>query len=341
MRRQEYLTITEHRSGREIAFPDDILQSSIMTSRILVLGAAGRFGFAAAQAFRDAGWMVTSLVRPGAGQRAPMGTEIIQAEALDPDAVVRAAEGADVILHALNPTITAWSRQALPLAFSAVTAAESVGATLLFPGNLYNYGSPLPPVIDESTPMRAASHKGRLRIAIEDRMQEAAEERGVRIIVLRAGDFFGAGRGSWLDLVIAKDITRLKLNYPGPLEVVHEWAYVPDLVAALVRLAAIRATLKPFETFGFPGHAVTGRQFTQALARAVRNRLRVKRMSWWLIRALSPFMPLPHELAELRYLWKEPHRIDGDKLKAAIGDIPHTPLDVAAARAIQDLAVNI
>src|SRR6185295_17949546 len=32
---QEYPTATKHGSGREIAFPDDILQSSIMTSRIL------------------------------------------------------------------------------------------------------------------------------------------------------------------------------------------------------------------------------------------------------------------------------------------------------------------
>jgi nucleoside-diphosphate-sugar epimerase len=312
-----------------------------MTSRIIVLGAAGRFGFAAAEAFREAGWMVTSLVRPGGRKRAPMGTEIIEAQALDHDAVAKAAEGADVVLHALNPAITVWSKQALPLAYSAITAAETAGATLIFPGNIYNYGSPLPPVIDETAPMRASSYKGRLRIAIEDRMQEAAEERGVRTIILRAGDFFGAGRGSWLDLVIAKDITRLRLTYPGPLDVVHEWAYVPDMAAALVRLANIRATLKPFETFGFPGHAVNGEEFTRALAKAVRNRLRVKRMSWWLIHALGPFMPLPHELAELHYLWKEPHRINGDKLKAAIGEIPHTPLDVAATRAIQDLAVNV
>jgi nucleoside-diphosphate-sugar epimerase len=313
-----------------------------MTSRILVLGAAGRVGAAAAAAFREAGWMVSSLVRPGTARRAPRGTEIIEADALDHDAIARAADGADVVLHALNPAITAWSKQALPLAYSAVTAAERAGATLIFPGNIYNYGSPMPALIDETTPMRASSHKGRIRIAIEDRLQEAAEERGVRTIILRAGDFFGGGgHGSWLDLVIAKDITRLKLVYPGPLDVVHSWAYVPDLAAAMVRLAAVRDTLRPFEVFGFPGHAVTGEQFTRALAKAVRNRLRVKRMSWWLIHALSPFMPLPRELSELAYLWNEPHRISGDKLKAAIGEIPHTPLDVAALRAIQDLAVDI
>ena len=42
-------------------------------------------------------------------------------------------------------------------------------------------------------------------------------------------------------------------------------------------------------------------------------------------------------MSEIAYLWHEPHRIDGGKLKAAIGDVPHTPLDIAVARALRDL----
>jgi len=310
-----------------------------MGSRILVLGAAGRFGHAAAEAFRKAGWTVASLVRPGAAARAPRGTEVLEVPALDHAAVAAAARGADVVLHALNPPYTDWSRLALPLAYSAITAAETAGATLLFPGNLYNYGSPLPPLIDEKTPMRPTSRKGQLRLAIEERMAEAAE-RGARVIILRAGDFYGGGRGAWLDLVIAKEIGGGRLTYPGPLDVVHEWAYLPDLVAALVRLAAIRDTLARFETFGFAGHAVTGREFTQAIAKPPGRGLEVKHMSWWLVHALGPFLALPRELSEIAYLWHQPHRVAGDKLAAAIGEVPHTPLDVAVARALERIAIG-
>ena len=200
-----------------------------MNSRVLVLGAGGRLGHKAAEAFRDAGWTVTSLVRPGRAARAPAGTQPIEVDALDHAAVSTAARGADVILHALNPFYTDWSRLALPLAYSAITAAETTGATLMFPGNLYNYGSPMPPVIDETTPMRPSSRKGQMRVAMEDRMAEATE-RGMRAIVLRAGDFYGGGRGSWLDLVLLKEIGRGRLTYPGPIDLVHEWAYLPDLV---------------------------------------------------------------------------------------------------------------
>jgi nucleoside-diphosphate-sugar epimerase len=308
-----------------------------MSSRILVLGAAGRFGRAAAEAFHKAGWEVASLVRPGGADSVAAGTEPVEIDALDHAAVSAAAHGCDVVLHALNPPYTQWSRLALPLAYSAITAAEAAGATLMFPGNLYNYGKGVPAVIDQTTPMRPSSRKGRLRVALEDRIEEAATERGMRTIIVRAGDFFGSGHGSWLDLVIVKEIGRGRLTYPGPIDLIHPWAYVPDLAATLVRLAGIRARLGPFETFGFSGHSVTGREFTTAIARANGRGLQVKRMSWWLIHALGPLVPLSRELSEMAYLWKEPHRIDGAKLEAAIGTVPHTPLDTAVKRALREL----
>jgi nucleoside-diphosphate-sugar epimerase len=310
-----------------------------MSGRILILGAAGRLGYAAGEAFRIAGWRVTSLVRPGAAHRAPRGTKIV--ETIDRRVAVETARGKDVVLHALNPAFKTWRRMALPHAYAAIEAAETAGATLLFPGNLYNYGAGMPSVIDEATPMAPTTRKGDIRVEIEQRMQEASE-RGMRTIILRAGDFFGSGRGSWFDLVIAKQLARNEITYPGPLDVVHEWAYVPDLAAAMVQLAEARERLGRFETFGFPGHAVTGRALIDAIAKAIgrdSRDLKVRSMQWWMIKAAAPFFALPRELAELDYLWQVPHRISGDKLKATIGLVPHTPLETAIKRAVRDLGL--
>jgi nucleoside-diphosphate-sugar epimerase len=308
-----------------------------MSGDILVLGAAGRLGCAAAEAFRMAGWSVTSLVRPGTAHRAPRGTKVV--ETIDRLDAIAAARGADVVLHALNPPFKSWRQMALAQAYSAIEVAETVGATLMFPGNVYNYGAGMPGVIDEMTLMQPTTHKGEIRAEIEQRMQEAAE-RGVRTIILRAGDFFGSGRGSWFDLVITKQLARNEVTYPGPLDVVHEWAYVPDLAAAMVRLAEKRERLGMFETFGFSGHAVTGRTLVDAIAKASgrdSRDLKVRQMQWWMIKLLSPFFALPRELSELDYLWKVPHRIAGEKLKATIGDVPHTPLETAVKRALRQL----
>ena len=62
-----------------------------MNSRVLVLGAGGRLGHKAAEAFRDAGWTVTSLVRPGRAARVPVDTQPIEVDALDHAAVSTAA----------------------------------------------------------------------------------------------------------------------------------------------------------------------------------------------------------------------------------------------------------
>lgn len=305
-----------------------------MKEKILILGAAGRLGYAAAEAFRSEGWSVTGLVRPGSAHRAPRAIKIV--ETIDRKVAVEAAQGMNVVLHALNPPITKWQQMALPHAYAAIEAAETSGATLLFPGNVYNYGRAMPELLDEKTPAQPTTRKGKIRVEIEQRILEAAE-RGMRTIVLRAGDFFGSGRGSWFDLVLAKDIARRVITYPGPLDCLHSWAYVPDLAATLVRLAAMRDKLAAFETFGFPGHAVNGHDLSAAFAKAVGQGLKVKPMSWWFIHALAPIVPLPREMSEMAYLWKVPHRIAGDKLSSVIGTIPHTPLDAAVARALRAL----
>jgi hypothetical protein len=108
----------------------------------------------------------------------------------------------------------------------------------------------------------------------------------------------------------------------------------------MVKLATIREKFSAFETFGFPGHAVPGREFVGAIARAAGQNLEIKAMSWWLIHTVGQLVAMGRELSEIGYLWKIPHRIAGDKLKAAIGDVPHTPLDAAVARALKELGVT-
>ena len=57
--------------------------------------------------------------------------------------------------------------------------------------------------------------------------------------VIRAGDFFGGGPGSWFDLAIAKRAAAGALVYPGPLDRPHAWAYLPDLAQEHPNVAPI------------------------------------------------------------------------------------------------------
>jgi nucleoside-diphosphate-sugar epimerase len=319
---------------------DETPADGLPQPRILVLGAAGQLGRAATQAFRAAGWSVASLVRGTSDSAITPGTELIEVDARDGAAVIEAARGADVVLNALNVPFTQWATAAMPLAETAIAAARENGATLVFPGNLYVYGARIPAIVDEATPVQPTSRKGEIRAAIEARLRTAAEEEGTRVIVLRSGDFFGAGAGSYFDRLLIRDIGSGRLTYPGPLDVVHEWAYLPDLAEALRRLVDARAALPTFAEFGFPGHAVTGREMVGAISRACGRGFNVSSMPWTMLRLLGAVVPIFRELSEVAYLWSTPHAIDGTRFSAVIGDIPFTPLDRAVSAALLELGIR-
>ena len=69
-----------------------------MSDAILIMGAGGRLGYAAGEAFRDAGWHVKSLVRPGKAAWAPPKTEVV--EVVTRDSAVEAARACAVVLNA-------------------------------------------------------------------------------------------------------------------------------------------------------------------------------------------------------------------------------------------------
>jgi len=90
---------------------------------------------------------------PGGGRARPIAPRATSrfVETIDRAVAVEAARGTDIVLHALNAPYTSWERMALPHAYSAIEAAETAGATLMFPGNVYNYGRGMPAVLDETT----------------------------------------------------------------------------------------------------------------------------------------------------------------------------------------------
>ena len=205
---------------------------------VLVLGANGRFGLAAAQAFAAAGWHVIAHVRRDAAAGMPAGAELVRAplaslaDALADRAVALSAPS--VVVHGINPIYTRWDEEALPAARAAMDLAEGFGARFMLPGNVYNYGAAMPERLDEATPQRPTTAKGRLRAEMESELARRAASGRLRATVITAGDFYGAGSGSWFDQVIVKSIAEGKLVYPGDPALVHAWAYLPDLARAFV-----------------------------------------------------------------------------------------------------------
>ncbi|MES2609016.1 MAG: NAD-dependent epimerase/dehydratase family protein [Pseudomonadota bacterium] len=316
---------------------------------VLILGARGRLGLAAARAFAQAGWQVHAQVRPGANGPAVPGVQWIAVAPQDTPALAAAAQGAQVVVHAMNPAYThkAWRKEAPALMDAAIEITRALDATLMLPGSVYNYGRAMPPVLREDTPQTALDFKGLMRIHLEQRLQAATRDGAMRAVVLRAGDFFGSGAGSWLDLAIAKDLAQGRVTWPGPLEISRPWAYLPDLARTLVKVAEARHHLSAFDTLHFAGQQATGSQWLQLLSTVAAEQgwvadagaVRASRLPWPLLRVVGLVMPTYAALADVRYLWSTPHRLDNTRLTALIGVEPHTPFEQAVRRALHDLGL--
>lgn len=292
---------------------------------VLVLGARGRLGDAAVQAFAGCGWRVWAQVRSRPGEGAPAHPNVsrLAVELADTDALASAARGASVVVFAVNPVYTRWAAEALPALHQGMAVARALGARLLLPGNVYAYGRAMPPRLDEATPIAPDTPHGHIRAAMEAALEA---DTTLRSSVIRAGDFFGHGTGSWLDLMIAKDLARGRLVYPGPLDRPHAWAYLPDLAQAFVAVAERSDNAPAFETLHFAGHTATGAEFIAALQQAAAALgvapaagWRVGGFPWPLIRAAGLVWPMGRALARMSYLWRVPHALDGRRLAARIG----------------------
>jgi hypothetical protein len=60
-------------------------------------------------------------------------------------------------------------------------------------------------------------------------------------------------------------------------------------------------------------------------------------MPWALSRAGGVFVPAWRAIAEMSYLWRVPHALDGTALNSAIGPLPATTIDAALRAALLDL----
>ena len=308
----------------------------------VVLGVSGGVGGALAEALLARGYQVRAMHRdPTAQMVARPAYEWVKGDAMNAAEVLRAADGVRLIVHGVNPPgYRNWGQLVLPMIDNTIAAACAVGARILMPGTIYNYGPDAFPLLAEDSPQTPVSIKGGIRVELERRLERASEA-GVSVILVRAGDFFGPDAGNnWFaqGLVVPGKPVRFVIN-PGRRGAGHAWAYLPDVAETFMRLLDKADQLPTFARFHMDGFFdADGSQMAKAIGRAVGNpSVRVWSFPWLLAGLARPFVPLMRELHEMRYLWKTTIRLDNKLLVARLGAEPRTPLDEAVKNTLSSL----
>lgn len=281
-------------------------QGATMTGTVLILGASGKIGRHATQAFEAAGWEVRAYDR-AAGD------------------MPRQAQGAEVIINGLNPpNYHDWATLIPQITADVIAAAKSSGATVIIPGNVYPYGN-TPGLWTEGTPHRPVSRKGRIR----ETMEQTYEAAPIRTIILRAGDFISgqAGDDDLMGVVHLKGLRKGVITALGNPDVVHAYTYLPDWAECARLLAEKRDTLPGHTEINLGGTDFTIRQLAAQAEQIMGRPVKVKEFGWWQMRLLAPVWELARELLEMRYLWSVPHRLSDDRLHRMLPEFRPTPLN--------------
>lgn len=252
--------------------------------RILISGAGGLLGRHIAQERRAAGDTVIALTR-GAGTAGSVVWDPV-AGVLDP----RSVSGFDAVIHLAGEPVTGWwtaskkrrirdSRvQGTALLAKALATAEEPPKVLLCASGINYYGDRGAEILDEDEP-RGTGFLAEVSAEWEsacDPLRAFA-----RVVALRIGMVLARDGGT---LPLALPIFRLGLG--GPVAGGHgylSWVGIDDVVRATA-FALHCQTLRGAVNLVSP-EAVTGRQFTAALAAAIR-RPAVMPVPGWLVRFL-------------------------------------------------------
>jgi nucleoside-diphosphate-sugar epimerase len=323
-------------------------KETTMTSNktALILGANGGVGSEIAAALLRRGWSVRALVRDieSAARRwhdrenAP---QFVRGDAMRGADVMAAADGVSVVVHAVNPPgYRDWDKVVLPMLDNTIAAAKAVGARIVLPGTVYNFG---PDAFDdpaEDAAQNPQTRKGAIRVEMERRLRRAAGV-GAPALILRCGDFFGPrAANNWVSQGLVKPGRPVSsISYPGARGTGHQWAYLPDVGETVGALLERGDALEPFTVFHMEGHwDADGTRMVEAIRNAAgRPEMPVRAFPWWLVMLASPFVTLFREMREMRYLWRVPLRMTNRKLVAFLGREPHTAWETAVRETLKGI----
>jgi len=294
-------------------------------AKALILGIGGNFGSQMAVALKQQGWSVRALLRNKPRASACLhNVEQFIGNAYSKDSILKAADGVDLIIYAVNPAYQRWHIDALALLEPTVMVAKHLGVRLLFPGNVYNF-SPTESLIDESQPMIPVTQKGEIRIAMEACLRQACDQ-GAKVTIVRAGDFIGPNtRLTWLDRTLKQTDNEIKMSFMHDDQHVHFWSYLPDLCSNAVSL--LEHEQSSFEVWHDPGVSLTVEDWQQAF-RTTGKQVTTSYFKWWGFQLIAPISPVLREVLKMRYLWQEELILDGAKMKQALGlQYQSTPLN--------------
>ena len=255
----------------------------------------------------------------------------------DPRAALAAAQEVDTIFYTVGVPYTDF-RLHPQLTRVVLDAAVASGvARFILQGTVYPFGMPQKQFADESHPRDPITFKGKMRKEQEDLVLEAHARGRLRTTILRAPDFYGPGAElSYVSDLFKAAVQGRRANVIGPLDVPHEFIFVPDLAKTLTALADKDEAYGTAWNVAGPG-LITVRRFAELVFAAAGRKPALRVANRTMLRLAGIFNPFMREVAEMHYLWTNPLNLDDSRIRRLLPDLHKTPYEEGIRITVDDL----
>jgi len=309
--------------------------------RIALWGAAGAIGESIADALQERGesYRVVGRDRERLVEKFGDDTraEIVTWDPDDPVSVRSAARGVDTLIYlvgvpyhrfGLHPEVM---RKTLDGAI-----AEGVKRVVLI-ATVYPYGTPVTAKVTEEHPRNPTTFKGKMRKEQEDILFAEHAAGRIQATELRLPDFYGPGvESSFLHEVFKAAAKGGAANMIGPIDVPHEFVFVPDVGPVVLALAEKPEAYGRWWNFAGPG-ATTQRQMVEMAFGVTGRKPRLRVVGKTGLRLLGLFQPMMKEMVEMHYLQTTPVLMDDSALEKLLGGVKKTSYAEGVRRSVEYL----
>ena len=289
-----------------------------MEPKHLVLGATGSIGFAYIAELLKNDIPVAALVRNKEKAEKLFGKnpllEIIIADATDRNALKEIAKNKEYIFHGVNYPYNLWEKYMEKVTENVIEAAGVNESTIIFPGNIYEYGN-INEIKEETIP-NPTTRKGKIRLKLHDLLLAAAESNICRVIFVRLPDFFGPNVTNGLIEPIFGNASRgKKMVYLLNADVPHQFVYTPD-AACVMHLLSLQQGLPVFAEYNFASFVVPSfREWALQIAEIAGGPSKIQVIPKLLVNILALFNPVVKELKENYYLFENNVQLNDNKVR--------------------------
>ncbi|MGA7357102.1 MAG: NAD-dependent epimerase/dehydratase family protein [Candidatus Cybelea sp.] len=297
---------------------------------VALFGASGAVGHALAPALDERGVAYRAVGRDA--QRVARDFPRAQAIAADfftGEGVAAAAQGVETIFYLAGAPYTEFDKHPI-MTRNALDAAQRAGVKrFVHIAPVYSYGPPLMRPVPEGQPHVPNTRKGRFRLEQE---QAVLERHGAELatMVVHLPDFYGPNAElSYASAFMREALAGKTASFVGPLGVVREFIYVPDVADPLLRLSAIGDAYGRRWNLG--GQSIEARAFADAVFAAGGLPPKYRSIPRFALQLIGLGQPLMREVAEMYYLFDSGFVLDDSALRQRLGGWVKTPFPRALA----------